>query len=48
MEAGYQKDQVMIRSLDFNPIPHSLERGEGLEMELTIDQAYVKTPEKSQ
>lgn len=37
MGAGHQKDQVMIRSMEFNTNSHSPEREEGLEMKSMID-----------
>ena len=47
---GYHKDQAMIRSLEFSaPISYSSEKGEGLEMELMSDCAYMMNPpQKSQ
>ena len=46
MGVDHQKDQAMIRNGIFSPAPTStsLERGEGLEMELMIDQAYMRKP----
>ena len=45
MGAGHRKDQAMIRSLECSaPPPTSLKWGEGLEVELIIDQAYVMKP----
>ena len=44
MGAGHQKDRALIRSLEFQHHPHSLEREEGLEMELMTDHAYVMKP----
>lgn len=42
MRAPPQKGQTMMRSLETSASPlHSLEKGEGLEMELIIDQASV-------
>ena len=39
--AGPQKEQAMIRSLEFSAPPSILQRkGEGLEVELIIDQTY--------
>lgn len=37
---GHQKDQAMIRSLQFS-VPM---RGEGLDTEFMVDQAYVTDP----
>ena len=50
MGTGYHKDQAMIRSLEFSaPMSYSSEKGEGLEMELMSDCAYVmNSPQKSQ
>lgn len=42
--AGHQKDQGMIRSLEFSASSLMLQRGEGLEMELEINHAYVMKP----
>ena len=41
MGAGHQKDQVMIRSMEFNPNSYSPEREEGLEMKSMIDHVDV-------
>ena len=42
MRAGHWKDPAMVRSVGFfSPTPHSLEKGEGLEMELTINRAHM-------
>lgn len=37
--AGSQKDQAMVRSLEFSAPPPNLQRGEGLEKELEIGHA---------
>lgn len=43
MRAAPQKDQAVMRSLETSASPlHSLEKGEGLKMELIIDQASVR------
>lgn len=41
MGDGHQKDQVMIRSMEFNPNSHSPEREEGLEMKSMTDHVDV-------
>ena len=39
---GYHKVQAMIRNVEFSVSPvNSLEKGEGLEMELMINHAYI-------
>lgn len=50
MALGHQKDQVMIGGLEFSaPAPHSLEKGEGLKMELMLDHDYGrKAPQNPQ
>ena len=48
--ASHQKDQAMTRHLGFSALtqpPGSPGRGEGLEMELMIDHAYVRKPPKT-
>lgn len=40
-----QKDQAMIRSWNFQPNPHFLEKGKGLKLQLN---AYMRKPPKSQ
>lgn len=43
MRAAPQKDQAAMRSLETSASPlHSLEKGQGLKMELIIDQASVR------
>lgn len=44
--AGVQKDQAMIRSLEFStPQTYPLEKGKKLKMELTMAHAYMtKSP----
>ena len=45
MGAGDQKDQTMIRSLEFSALPFILQ--EWLEMELIIDHAYMMKPQEN-
>ena len=45
MAAGHEKDQAMIRNLEFSaPSLHFLEKGKGIKMELMIDCAYMMNP----
>ena len=44
--AGSQKVQARIRSLEFSAPPPILQKGEGLEMELISDHAYVRSLHK--
>ena len=45
---GHWKDQALVRSLKFSlppePSVSSLERGEGLEMDLLINHTYMMKP----
>lgn len=44
MKAGHQKDQDILELGILSPASHSLEKGEGLEMELlTSDASVTKT-----
>lgn len=48
MGAGPQKEQGMVRSSEFSAPPfHSLERREGLQIELIMDHAYLRMPRKN-
>ena len=48
MGAGHQKDQAMIRSLEFSAlVPYSLEEGERLKMELMFNHDYVMEPPRN-
>lgn len=42
-----RKNKVWLEALNFQTPLHSLERGEGLQMELTMDHAYLRMPPKN-
>ena len=44
MGAGHQKDQAMLRSLEFSASHTLFREGEGLEMELIIGDPYLRKP----
>ena len=44
MGAGHQKDQAMIRNLEFSASSPSAAREEGIQVELMIDHPYVIKP----
>ena len=42
---GHQKDQAVVRRLEFSALPtHPPQKGEGMEIELMTDHAYLRKP----